>query len=123
MAISVVLVERTGPTTPVLRDCQMQAKRVIPPSTCSSKHTSAVVRPVWGRAPGSRLSIFTTRAGRPSLDGSGWGRPVNGAVGGAGGAVVVGATGEVGAAAVVGATEVVGCGGAAFLAVLEPPEQ
>ncbi len=101
MSMSVVRVDRTGPTTPVSRDCQTQAKRVIPPSTCSSKHTSAVVRPLWGRASGSRLSIFTTSAGLVSLAASGWGRPVSGAVGGPAGAVVVGAAGTVCAEGVV----------------------
>ena len=67
MATSVVRVERTGPTTPVSRDCQTQANRVIPPSTCSSKQTSAVVRPVCGRAIGVQVVDLDHQGRAPEL--------------------------------------------------------
>src|SRR4051794_19992636 len=66
----------------------MAMSRLMPPSTCSSKTTSASVRPAWGRASGA-LSIFTIRATRFCLAGSATGAPVSGEVGAAGGAVVV----------------------------------
>src|ERR1700730_4886695 len=114
MAMSVVRVERTGPTRSASLDCQTQAKRVMPPSTCSSKQMSALVSPDCGRATGSRLSIFTTSAGRLSLPASAGGRPVRGDTGGV--VVVVGST-------VVVVDSVVDVAGGATTFLLAPPEQ
>lgn len=75
---SVVRVERIGPTTAVC-EWKTAAKRVTPPSTCSSKTMSAAFRPCWGRAAGL-LSILAITAGR---SGSVPGNPVSGAVPGA----------------------------------------
>src|SRR5919202_1874727 len=85
MRMSVERADRTGPTG--LESCEWNsaAKRVIPPSTPSSKTTSAWLSPIWGRALGA-LSIFTTRTGRRAITMS-IGRPVSGdaaCVGGAG---------------------------------------
>src|SRR5579859_2104853 len=117
MAMSVVRVERIGPTRSASLDCQTQANRVMPPSTCSSKQMSALVSPDWGRATGSRLSIFTTSAGRLSLPASAGGRPVRGDTGGV--VVVVGSTVVL---VVVVASVVEGAAGAATF-FLAPPEQ
>ncbi len=57
--------ERTGPTVPTaaaLRDWNIAAKRVMPPSTSSSTTRSARSSPVCGRA-ALLFSILTTRAG------------------------------------------------------------
>src|SRR5579859_3220792 len=118
MAMSVVRVERIGPTRSASLDCQTQANRVMPPSTCSSKQMSALVSPDWGRATGSRLSIFTTSAGRLSLPASAGGRPVRGDTGAV--VVVVGST--VVLVVVVVASVVEGAAGAATF-VMAPPEQ
>src|SRR5688572_7504018 len=83
--MSVVRADRTGPTGFDPSEWNRAAKRVMPPSTPSSKTTSAWLRPIWGRALGA-LSIFTTRTGRLARTMS-IGRPVSGAaavVGGAG---------------------------------------
>src|SRR2546421_11660726 len=83
--MSVVRAERTGPTGFDSSEWNRAAKRVMPPSTPSSKTTSAWLRPIWGRAFGA-LSILTTRTGRRARTMS-IGRPVSGAaavVGGAG---------------------------------------
>src|SRR5687768_2602942 len=61
--MSVVRADRTGPTGFDPSEWNRAAKRVMPPSTPSSKTTSAWLRPIWGRASGA-LSIFTTRTGR-----------------------------------------------------------
>src|SRR5919202_430634 len=85
MLMSVDRAERTGPTGSEPLEWKRAAKRVIPPSTPSSKTTSAWLRPIWGRAFGA-LSIFTTRTGRRARTMS-IGKPVSGAaavVGGAG---------------------------------------
>ena len=70
--MSVVRADRTGPTGFESSEWNRAAKRVMPPSTPSSKTTSAWLRPIWGRALGA-LSILTTRTGRraarcPSAD-------------------------------------------------------
>src|SRR5688500_9721874 len=83
--MSVVRAERTGPTGFDSSEWNSAANRVIPPSTPSSKTTSAWMRPIWGRARGA-LSIFTTRTGRFDRLMS-IGRPVSGD------AAVVGAAG------------------------------
>src|SRR5436190_4015894 len=85
--MSVERADRTGPIGLELSEWNRAAKRVIPPSTPSSKTTSAWLSPIWGRAFGA-LSIFTTRTGRRDRTMS-IGRPVSGAaavVGGAGAA-------------------------------------
>src|ERR1700736_6121292 len=109
MATSVERVERTGPSGSASVDWNTQAIRLSPPSTSSSKTTSAWLSPAWGRAPSS-LSILTTRAGRISFVPSGSGSPVSGDTIGTttGGAVVVGATLVVGSVLVAGAGVVVG---------------
>src|SRR5882724_2838774 len=83
--MSVERADRTGPTGFDISEWNSAANRVMPPSTPSSKTTSAWLRPIWGRALGA-LSIFTTRTGRlePTMS---MGSPVRGAaaiVGGAG---------------------------------------
>src|SRR2546423_15302682 len=83
--MSVERADRTGPTGFDISEWNSAANRVIPPSTPSSKTTSAWLRPIWGRALGA-LSIFTTRTGRFEATMS-IGRPVSGEadiVGGAG---------------------------------------
>src|SRR5688572_9250839 len=86
--MSVVRADRTGPTGFDSSEWNSAANRVIPPSTPSSKTTSAWLRPIWGRAMGA-LSIFTTRTGRFERLMS-IGRPVRGD------AAVVGAAGTSG---------------------------
>src|SRR5947208_14443953 len=71
--MSVERAERTGPTGFDSSEWNRAANRVIPPSTPSSKTTSAWLRPIWGRALGA-LSIFTTRTGRRAAAAS-MGRP------------------------------------------------
>src|SRR5258708_7378013 len=61
--MSVDRADRTGPTGFDSSEWNRAANRVIPPSTPSSKTTSAWLSPTWGRALGA-LSIFTTRTGR-----------------------------------------------------------
>src|SRR3954454_19884847 len=61
--MSVERAERTGPTGFDSSEGNRAANRGMPPSTPSSKTTSAWLRPIWGRALGA-LSIFTTRTGR-----------------------------------------------------------
>src|SRR2546428_261854 len=83
--MSVERADRTGPTGFDSSEWNSAANRVIPPSTPSSKTTSAWFSPIWGRALGA-LSIFTTRTGRFDRTMS-IGRPVRGdaaIVGGAG---------------------------------------
>src|SRR5256885_11427275 len=99
--MSVERADRTGPTGFDSSEWNSAANRVIPPSTPSSKTTSAWLRPIWGRALGA-LSIFTTRTGRRTAAAS-MGRPVRGdgnvagAGGGAGDGVALGAGGRGGA--------------------------
>ena len=50
MPMSMFRAERTGPTNGAFWHWKMATKRVIPPSTGSSKTMSALSRPVWGRA-------------------------------------------------------------------------
>src|SRR5947209_13376487 len=61
--MSVERADRTGPTGFAISEWKRAANRVMPPSTPSSKTTSAWLRPIWGRALGA-LSILTTRTGR-----------------------------------------------------------
>src|SRR2546430_17633272 len=61
--MSVARADRTGATGLELSEWNRAAKRVIPPSTPSSKTTSAWLSPICGRAFGA-LSIFPTRTGR-----------------------------------------------------------
>src|SRR5436190_8343627 len=89
MQMSVDRAERIGPTGLASDDWYTAARRVMPPSTCSSKTVSASISPAWGRASGA-LSSLMMRATRASTAGSATGMPVSGAVGAAGGAVVVG---------------------------------
>src|ERR671915_904973 len=91
--MSVERADRTGPTGFDPSEWNRAAKRVMPPSTPSSKTTSAWFRPIWGRASGA-LSIFTTRTGRLARTMS-IGRPVSGA------AAVVGGAGAAGGVAFV----------------------
>ena len=66
--MSVDRADRTGPTGSDGVEWKTAAKRVKPPSTISSKTTSASLMPICGRAPlgmSPTLSIFTTRAGWP----------------------------------------------------------
>ena len=51
MPMSMLRADRIGPTTLVPWHWKTAAKRVIPPSTGSSKTMSALLSPVWGRAP------------------------------------------------------------------------
>src|SRR5438132_4938176 len=106
--MSVERAERTGPTEPGASDWNTAARRVMPPSTCSSKTMSAWLIPAWGRARGP-LSILTTRAGRAGRP-SGPANPVRGPPpGGEGtGAGPVGPAGRLGAGAVVADDDVVG---------------
>src|SRR5882724_291896 len=83
--MSVERADRTGPTGFDSSEWNSAANRVMPPSTPSSKTTSAWFSPIWGRAFGA-LSIFTTSTGRFEATMS-IGRPVSGEaaiVGGAG---------------------------------------
>src|SRR5258705_40720 len=59
--MSVERADRTGPTEPGSSELNTAARRVTPPSTCSSNTMSAWFIPDSGRARGP-LSIFTTRA-------------------------------------------------------------
>src|SRR2546423_14807785 len=86
--MSVLRAERTGPTGFDSSEWKRAAKRVIPPSTPSSKTTSAWLRPIWGRAFGA-LSILTTRTGRFDRTMS-IGSPVSGEADIVGGAGTVG---------------------------------
>src|SRR5947209_8588527 len=88
--MSVERADRTGPTGFAISEWKRAANRVMPPSTPSSKTTSAWLRPIWGRALGA-LSIFTTRTGRFEATMS-IGRPVSGEAAMVGGA---GTTGDV----------------------------
>src|SRR5581483_7881341 len=74
--MSVDRADRTGPTGFDISEWNSAANRVMPPSTPSSKTTSAWLSPIWGRALGA-LSIFTTRTGRFEARMS-IGRPVSG---------------------------------------------
>src|SRR5256885_17245089 len=102
--MSVLRAERTGPTGFDSSEWNRAAKRVMPPSTPSSKTTAAWLRPIWGRAFGA-LSILTTRTGRRARAMS-IGSPVSGAAAMVGGAGSVGwaVLGAGGAATVVGVT-------------------
>src|SRR5579884_2100516 len=82
--MSVERADRTGPTGFESSEWKRAANRVIPPSTPSSKTTSAWLSPIWGRAFGA-LSIFTTRTGRLDRRMS-IGSPVSGEVAVVGGA-------------------------------------
>ena len=62
--MSVDRAERIGPTGSAGVEWYTAGERVKPPSTCSSKTTSASLMPTWGRAEPT-LSILTTRAGWP----------------------------------------------------------
>src|SRR5438132_10499464 len=96
--MSVERADRTGPTGFDSSEWNSAANRVMPPSTPSSKTTSAWLRPIWGRALGA-LSIFTTRTGRRAAAASiptpvrGEGKLV-GAGGAVGGGVALGADGR-----------------------------
>src|SRR3989449_7593080 len=72
--------ERTGPTGLGAEEWNTAMNRVTPPSTTSSKTTSAASRPDWGRASGA-FSILTISAGRWVVSPLGSGRPVSGATG------------------------------------------
>src|SRR4051812_1003410 len=86
--MSVERADRTGPTGFDSSEWNRAANRVMPPSTPSSKTTSAWLRPIWGRALGA-LSIFTTRTGRFDRTMS-IGSPVRGDAAGGGGAGTAG---------------------------------
>src|SRR5882762_5609584 len=103
--MSVERADRTGPTGFDSSEWNSAANRVMPPSTPSSKTTSAWLRPIWGRAFGA-LSIFTTRTGRFERTMS-IGSPVSGD------AAVVGGAGAAGGRALWGpnAAGVAGTGG------------
>src|SRR6478736_10177381 len=92
---------RTGPTSVGSVLWKTASSRVRPPSTCSTKTTSASASPYWGR-PAEVLSIFTPITGAattaPPVSGSTGG----GAGGGGGSGVGVG----VGAGGGVGVTEI-----------------
>ncbi len=47
--------ERTSPTSGAAWHWNTAAYRVMTPSTCSSKITSAAFSPVWGRAYGGEI--------------------------------------------------------------------
>jgi hypothetical protein len=72
--------DRTGPTLSASVDWNTTTKRVMP-SVYSSKTTSALSMPPWGRA-AALLSIFTVTAGRAAAAGSVTGLPVSGKTGG-----------------------------------------
>src|SRR5688572_7805649 len=72
--------DRTGPTLSGAAELNIAQKRVMPPSTTSSKTTSATSRPACGRDSGV-FSIFTASDERPFATLSGSGRPVSGAFG------------------------------------------
>src|SRR5581483_8465934 len=116
-AMSVDRAERIGPTGSDGVEWNTAAKRVKPPSTISSKTTSASLMPSWGRAPlgtSPTLSIFTTSAGWPgwctafaSGGGGGGGGGRTGRGGGGGSLIRTGGGGGAGAVVVVVAVEVV----------------
>ena len=88
-SMSVVRVDRTGPTGSASVEWKTAASRLRSPSTCSSITMSARSSPAGGRA-ASTLSILTNSAGRSSRRSKSPGSPVSGATS-SGGAVVVGA--------------------------------
>src|SRR4051812_28035715 len=107
--MSVERADRTGPTGFDSSEWNNAAKRVIPPSTPSSKTTSAWLSSIWGRAFGA-LSIFTTRTGRRDRTMS-IGRPVSGDAACVGGAGMAGGRFSVaGGAAIVDGVTVFGLG-------------
>src|SRR4051812_41377412 len=106
--MSVERADRTGPTGFDSSEWNSAANRVIPPSTPSSKTTSAWLSPTWGRALGA-LSIFTTRRGRRDRTMS-IGRPVSGAAACVGGAGMAGRFRVAGGAAIVDGVTAFGFG-------------